>query len=108
MPTCLPCGTEFVGRKVAFSGELLTPTSLVQAFSQVFPQQKFRFENPDLSSFAEQTKKAGFGDALANMYGFYVKRMPRGGDLELTKQLNPNVKSLAQYLKDYKSDFKFE
>ena len=52
--------------------------------------------------------KAGFGDALSNMYGFYTKRMPRGGDLELTKKLNPDVKTLAMYLKDCKDDFRFE
>ena len=81
---------------------------MVKAFSEAFPNQKFKFENPDVETYREDTKKAGFGDALANMYGFYTKRMPRGGDIDLTKSLNPNVKSFAQYLKDCKTDFKFE
>ena len=101
--------SKYIGRKVALSGELLKSGDYIaKTFEEAFPGKKFRYENPTKEDYLELCQKAGFGDALSRMYGFYSKRMPRGADLTLTKELHPNVKTLAQYLRDCSSDFKFE
>ena len=102
-------GDKYKGRKVDITGELLPSGDYItKAFETAFPGNKFRFDNPSPEDYLKQCQAAGFGDALPNMYGFYSKRMPRGGNSELTKELHPKVKSLADYLKDCSSDFKFE
>ena len=99
---------SYIGRKIALSGELMTGESMASTFEKAFPGTKFRYENPSMDDFRQETQAAGFGDALANMYGFYAKRMPRGGDLALSQKLHPEIKTLQKYLEDCSSDFKFE
>lgn len=97
---------KFLGRKVALSGELLTPESMLAGFQGAFPDQKFVFHNPDLDTY-KKNLAPGFGDALWRMYKWYQFRMPRGGDIALTKGLNPAAHDFASYLKAHADRFKF-
>jgi uncharacterized protein YbjT (DUF2867 family) len=97
---------RFLGRKVALSGELLTLNTMVSAFSEVFPSTAFVGRNPTLDEYKAETSSNG--DALWQMYSWYQARMPRGGDLELTKELNPNVATFRRYLEEHQERYKFE
>ncbi len=97
---------RFLGRKVALSGELLSLSAMVSAFSDVFPSIAFVGRNPTLDEY--KAESSSFGDALWRMYSWYQARMPRGGDLELTRELNPNVSTFRRYLEEHEERYKFE
>lgn len=99
-------GSRYVGRKLALSGELLLLDDMVLAFRQVFPSVKFVGRNPALDEYKKES--SAFGDALWRMYSWYQARMPRGGDLNLTRKLNPSVLSFRKYLEENKDRYKFE
>lgn len=98
--------SRFLGHKVALSGELLSLSAMVSAFADVFPSTAFVGRNPTLDEY--KAESSSFGDALWRMYTWYQARMPRGGDLELTKELNPNVSTFRRYLEEHKERYKFE
>lgn len=97
---------EFIGRKVALSGELVTGEEMVSCFRDTFPEHRFVYLNTDIEAY--KAKTAGFGDALYNMYKWYQYRMPLGGDVALSKALNPSMRTFREYLRDRKHCFKFE
>ena len=95
-----------MGRKVALSGELLSLDAMVTALSEAFPSVRFVGKNPTLDDYKEES--SAFGDALWRMYSWYHARMPRGGDLELTRELNPNVSTFRHYLENHRDRYKLE
>jgi uncharacterized protein YbjT (DUF2867 family) len=97
---------RFLGHKVALSGELLSLSAMVSAFSEVFPSTAFVGQNPTLDEYKAESSR--FGDALWRMYSWYQARMPRGGDIELTRVLNPNVSPFRRYLEEHQERYKFE
>lgn len=99
---------EYVGRKVALSGELLTGESMIESFRSTFPNQRFVFKNISLDDFLEKSIALGWGDAIWRMYRWYQYRMPQGGDVVESKQLNSSLHNFAAYLRDRRDCFSFE
>lgn len=95
---------RFIGKKVALSAERITPQSLLLAFQTAFPGQQFEVSNPAIEEYRDLSSQT-FGDALYLMYKWYQYRTPRGGDIELTKELHPGVLSLVDYLRAHSDRF---
>jgi uncharacterized protein YbjT (DUF2867 family) len=99
--------SEFIGRKVSLSSELVKGEDIQAAFEAAFPAVTFRYSNPTIEEFKAACAAKGFGTAVATMYSWYQFRMPEGGDVELTRELNPKVQSLAEYVATHKDRWDF-
>lgn len=99
---------DFIGRKVALSGELLTGEAMRAAFAKHFPEHRFAYVNTPLEEYRVQTANSGFGDAFYRMYSWYQFRSPAGGDLALTRELNSATLGFDAYLETHKHRYRFE
>lgn len=98
---------RFIGSKVALSSEILTGDTMMDAFRGTFPRVEFAFVNPPIEEY-KTAAPAGFGDALYRMFKWYQFRTPRGGDVALTHELNPQVRSFRAYLAEFRDRYKLE
>ena len=101
-------GAEYIGRKVALSGQLLTGEAMVAAFRKHFSEHRFSYVNTPIEDFLAKSEASGFGDALYKMYKWYQYRMPAGGDLELSRKLSADLLTFDRYLATHKACFRFE
>ena len=95
-------GTEFVGRTVSIAGDHLTgkeyAAALTEALGEKVVYKPYTWD---------QFRQFGFPAAveMANMFQFYAEdsdRFTGDRDLGLVRELNPELKSFADWLKDNK------
>ncbi len=95
---------RYIGREVTLSGEVLTRESVLGSFQIVYPNVQFEIlnERDNMDSF-----KAKYGEPMHKMYSRYFVRMLEGGNLSLSKELNPKIHHLESYLNGYRSRYDF-
>ncbi|ELT96234.1 hypothetical protein CAPTEDRAFT_161267 [Capitella teleta] len=90
-------GEKFVKKSLSISGDKMTVKDIAGTFSEVL--QPKRFQDKQITSAQFRAFSVPGADDLANMFDFFC-RVDQRTNLELTKQLNPSVRSLHQWLVD--------
>lgn len=94
-------GTEMVGKRIGIAGEHLTGNEMADELSNALGEQVVYNKIP-----AAIYRGFGFpgADDLGNMFQFYdefEKELNTTRDVGMSKQLNPDLMSLKQWLKKY-------
>jgi len=95
----------YLGKKIGIAAETVkSAQQVVDTFNEVFAPAKFA-SGGDLEAFRKATES--MGPTFYNMYNYYNKSHNTHFDVELTHKLNPNAKTLKQFLIANKDKFSF-
>jgi uncharacterized protein YbjT (DUF2867 family) len=94
-------GTEMVGKRVGIAGEQLTGTEMADGLTNALGEQVVYNKVP-----ADVYRSFGFpgADDLGNMFQFYdefEKELNKTRDVNMSKQLNPDLMNFEQWLIKY-------
>jgi len=96
----------YLNKKIGIAAQTVHSTQeVVDAFNEVFAPHKFA-SGGDIEAFRKATEKTGL--TFYNMYLYYIKSKNTHFDVELTKKLNPQAKTLKQFLIANKDKFGFQ
>ncbi|GII57328.1 nucleotide-diphosphate-sugar epimerase [Planotetraspora thailandica] len=95
---------EFVGRTIGVAGEYLTGEQIAESFSEVLGEPVVFRPMP-----YEDVRNLGFPGAveIGNMfqyYGEFSEAYTGARDLEITRDLDPSVQTLTEFLADHKDE----
>ena len=91
---------EFIGKKIGLSGDRMTMEQYVEKINEI-AKVKYIYNK---MSYEDYSKLYKGSDDIANMFEFYIRGNP-DRDIVLTKQLDPNTKSFAEWVEANKDKF---